>query len=153
MIITGFVNNKLLNHLLVILLSMFRRIDAIILLVTDMNRSIDFYKDVLGLPLKSQFPDWAEFFIKGTKLALHPINKKLKEKMHSKTGILIGFTVMDMDETSKTLEKKGVKFVKKPKEEGFGKHAIIEDPDGYMISLVQLTGKPTEEFDLLLGME
>jgi catechol 2,3-dioxygenase-like lactoylglutathione lyase family enzyme len=132
---------------------MFRKIDAIILLVSDMQKSIDFYKDVLGLPLKKQTRDWTEFFMKGTKLALHPMNEKLKSKMSSKVGILIGFMVMDMDETSKILHEKGVKFVKEPKEEAFGKHAIIEDPDGYMISIIQLTSKPDEEFDLLLGME
>lgn len=132
---------------------MFRKIDAIILLVSDMERTKDFYKNVLGLPLKIEAPDWTEFFMKGTKLALHPINEKLKSKISSKVGILMGFMVMDMDETSKVLHEKGVKFVKEPKEERFGKHAIIEDPDGYMISIVQLTGKPEEEIDLLLGME
>ncbi len=118
-----------------------------------MQKSIDFYKNVLGLPLRKQTHDWTEFFIKGTKLALHPINEKLKRQMSSKVGILIGFMVMDMDATSKILHEKGVKFVKEPKEEAFGKHAIIEDPDGYMISIIQLTSKPDEEFDLLLGME
>ncbi len=133
--------------------NMFRKMDAIILLVSDMNRSIDFYKNVLGLPLKTQSQEWTEFFMKGTKLALHPIKEKLKSKMVSKIGVLIGFMVMDMDETSKILKAKGVKFVKEPKEESFGKHAIIEDPDGYMISLVQLTDKHAEEIDLLLGIE
>ena len=132
---------------------MFRKVDAVILLVSDMERSIRFYRDVLGLPLKSQAPDWTEFFMKGTKLALHPINERLKAKITSRVGILIGFMVMDMDETVKELKAKNVKFVKEPKKESFGKHAIIEDPDGYMISLVQLETKPTEEIDLLLGME
>ncbi len=132
---------------------MFRKIDAIILLVSDMNRSIEFYRDILGLTLKSSSPDWTEFFIKGTKIALHPIKERLKSKITSKIGMLIGFMVMDMDETSKILHTKGVKFIKEPREESFGKHAIIEDPDGYMISLVQLSSKQVEEIDLLLGIE
>ncbi len=147
------INNKLLNYLLVrYVLNMFRKMDAIILLVSDMNKSIDFYKNVLGLPLKSQSPEWTEFFLKGTKLALH-VNKRLKDRMSSKIGILIGFMVLDINETYKILKSRGAKFIKEPKEENFGKHAIVEDPDGYMISLVQLTGKPTEDIDLLLGME
>lgn len=133
---------------------MFRKIDAVILLVSDMNKSIEFYRDILGLPLNSKAPDWTEFFIKGTKLALHPLNKRLKNKIRSRLGILIGFSVIDMDETVKILKEKGVKFVKEPKTESFGKHAIIEDPDGYMISLVQLTNRTSgEEIDLLLGVE
>jgi len=42
-------------------------------------------------------------------------------------------------------------FFKNPKEEGFGKHAIIEDPDGHLISIVKLKSTQSEEdgFDFL----
>lgn len=36
-----------------------------------------------------------------------------------------------------------MKFFKEPKKEPFGEHAIILDPDGYMISIVE--SKITEE--------
>jgi len=55
------------------------------------------------------------------------------------------------------LEKRGknVKFFKEPKEESFGKHAIIEDPDGHLISIAEIKSAPTEGFDLmgLIGAE
>lgn len=43
----------------------------------------------------------------------------------------------------------------KPTRLAFGKHAIIEDPDGYLISIAEMKSKPGEEFDLLglLGAE
>lgn len=134
---------------------MFRKIGAVILLVSDMGRSIDFYKNTLGLPLKSSSPDWAEFFKDGTTLALHPMKKKLKEQVGSRVGMLVGFMVSNMDETYQNLKKKNVKFLKEPKDESFGKHAIILDPDGYMISIAQLKVKVTEEVDLFgaLGIE
>jgi hypothetical protein len=36
------------------------------------------------------------------------------------------------------LEKRGVNFFKKPAEESFGKHAIIEDPEGNLISIAEM---------------
>jgi len=62
---------------------------------------------------------------------------------------LVGFMVNDLDSTVKELNEKNVKFFKKPKEEPFGKHAIIEDPDGHLISIAQIDAKSTEGFDLL----
>lgn len=134
---------------------MFRRIGAVVLLVSDMERSIDFYKNTLGLPLKNSSPDWAEFFKDGTTLALHPMKEKLKERAGSRIGMLVGFMVNNMDETYQNLKKKNVEFLKEPKEEPFGKHAIILDPDGYMISIAQLKAKAAEEVDLFgaIGIE
>jgi len=134
---------------------LFRKIGAVILLVSNMEHSIDFYKNTLGLPLKNSSHDWAEFFKDGTTLALHPMKKKLNERAGSNVGMLVGFMVSNMDETYQNLKKKNVKFLKEPKEEPFGKHAIILDPDGYMISIAQLKGKVVEEVDLFgaLGIE
>ncbi|MGH9923433.1 MAG: VOC family protein [Nitrososphaerales archaeon] len=133
---------------------LFRKVGSVILLVSDMKRSIDFYKNTLGLPLKNSSSDWAEFFKEGTTLALHPMKKKLKAKAGSRVGMLVGFTVSDMDETYKNLVKKNAKFMKQPEMESFGSHAIIVDPDGYMISIAELSEKP-EEIDLFgaLGTE
>ena len=36
------------------------------------------------------------------------------------------------------LKKKKVKFYKKPTKEPFGWHAIIQDPDGHLISIIQM---------------
>jgi predicted enzyme related to lactoylglutathione lyase len=131
----------------------FKRVGAVILLVSDMENSIRFYKETLNLPLKSQSEDWTEFFSNGTVLALHPAKKKNTSKTGSNT--LIGFMVDDLDATAKYLNEKNVKFFKEPKDEPFGKHAIIQDPDGHLISIAQMESKSMEEFDLLglLGAE
>jgi lactoylglutathione lyase len=131
----------------------FKRVGAVILLVSDMENSIRFYKETLNLPLKSQSEDWTEFFSNGTVLALHPAKKKNTSKTGSNT--LIGFMVDDLDATAKYLNEKNVKCFKEPKDEPFGKHAIIQDPDGHLISIAQMESKSMEEFDLLglLGAE
>ncbi|MGC2386233.1 MAG: VOC family protein [Nitrososphaeraceae archaeon] len=130
---------------------MFRRISAIILLVKDLNKSIDFYNNVLGMEKKQESEDWVEFMKQGTVLALHPIGKKSKSDQQkkifrsSKSGnILIGFNVSDLESVCNDLNKKNVKFYKDLKNESFGKHAIIEDPEGNLISLAEMA--PKEEF-------
>lgn len=128
----------------------FRKLGAVILLVSDMHRSIQFYKEILNLPIKKESEEWTEFFNKETVLALHPVKHK-KENLKSAQHILIGFTANDFDHTINTLREKGVVFFKNAKEESFGKHAIIEDPDGHLISIVKLKSNQNEEdgFDFL----
>ena len=122
--------------------TMFNKIGAIILLVADLKRSIEFYRDVLGMQLKQESEDWVEFS-KGssTVLALHPARKSSRKKTQKRAGILVGFNVSDLHDVCRDLESKKVKFYKKETEEAFGKHAIIEDPDGHLISLVELSSQ------------
>lgn len=126
---------------------MFRKVGAVILLVSSMQASTRFYKDTLGLPLKTKSRDWTEFFTEGTVLALTPAKKK--SMVGSGIGMLAGFMVSDMNATVKALKAKKVKFFKNPKDEPFGKHAIIEDPDGHLISIAEIKTKSDEGFDML----
>jgi lactoylglutathione lyase len=125
----------------------FRKVGAVILLVSNMEKSINFYSDTLGLPIKAKSKDWTEFFENDTVLALHPARKKSKLKTGS--GILVGFEVSDLGSTIRKLKEKKVKFFKRPKEEPFGKHAIVQDPDGHLISIAEIKDKSREGFDLL----
>ena len=63
--------------------------------------------------------------------------------------MLVGFMVSDLQAEVEQLQKKNVKFFKKLKDEPFGKHAIIEDPDGHLISLAEIKSKGDEGFDLI----
>ena len=103
------------------------------------------------MPLKKESDEWTEFFNKETVLALHPIKHKEIRSLKSGQHILLGFSASDFDNTINKLKEKGVVFFKNPKEEGFGKHAIIEDPDGHLISIVKLKDNQNEEegFDFL----
>ena len=125
----------------------FSKVGAVILLVSNMENSVKFYRDTLGLPVKTKSRDWTEFFNNNTVLALHPAKRKSAIKTGS--GMLVGFEVSDLDSSVKKLKDKKVKFYKKPKQEPFGKHAIIKDPDGHLISIAEIKAKSTEGFDLL----
>jgi lactoylglutathione lyase len=126
----------------------FSKIGAVILLVSDMETSIRFYRDILNLPLKSQSRDWTEFFNRETVLALHPAHKS-HQQSSSQGKILVGFMVSDLEAQVELLKKKKIKFFKTLKDEPFGKHAIIEDPDGHLISLAEIKSKGDEGFDLI----
>jgi lactoylglutathione lyase len=130
----------------------FKRLGAIILLVSDMDKSIKFYRDVLELPIKNTSSEWVEFFSSGTVLALHPSKSKSRTK---NSRVLVGFMVSDLEPVAKKLKDKKVEFFKEPKEESFGKHAIIADPDGHLISIAEISSKISEGFDLigLIGAE
>ncbi|MDQ3665721.1 MAG: VOC family protein [Acidobacteriota bacterium] len=51
---------------------MFKQIDYTIVIVSDMARSIEFYRDKLGIPLKFQSPDWTEFLTGTTTVCVDP---------------------------------------------------------------------------------
>ena len=42
-----------------------------IVFVSDMARSVAFYREILGLPLRSESSEWTEFETPGSTLALH----------------------------------------------------------------------------------
>lgn len=138
---------------------MFGRIGSVILLVDDLERSAQFYKDTIGLKLKVKTTDWIEFFEKGTTLALHPRKRRRKDIDDDRDGhpnVLVGFMVADLDQVVKDLRAKDVRFFKEPKTEPFGKHAIILDPDDHLISIAEIEStRSNEEFDLIgfLGAE
>jgi lactoylglutathione lyase len=136
---------------------LFTKVGAVIVLVSDMERSVKFYKDVLELPIKNQSQDWTEFFHKDTTIALHPVKKKAKANQENggEKSILVGFMVNDLDNVVRILKERNVRFFKSPREETFGKHTIVQDPDGHLISIAEIKSKPSEEFDLLglLGAE
>ncbi|HEU4445548.1 MAG TPA: VOC family protein [Nitrososphaeraceae archaeon] len=125
----------------------FRKVGAVILLVSNMEKSIKFYSETLELPIKTRSKDWTEFFNNDTVLALHPAPRK-KTILKTGSGTLVGFEVTDLDSTVKKLKERRVKFFKRPKEEPFGKHAIVQDPDGHLISIAEINEKSLG-FDLL----
>ena len=47
------------------------RVNYAIVFVSDMSRSVAFYRDAVGLPLMFESPGWTEFATEGATLALH----------------------------------------------------------------------------------
>jgi hypothetical protein len=95
------------------------------------------------MKIKRESEDWVELSTKegSTRLALNLIEKRTENRIRAAPKIrtmLLGFTVSDLENVCKELETKGVKFHKRLKEESFGKHSIIEDPEGNLISMAEV---------------
>jgi len=125
----------------------FKQIDYTMIIVSDMKRSVVFYRDTLGIPLKFESPEWTEFATGATTLALHGggIAREYQDTGdQSKTAgaCSIGFNVDDVDRTYEEMKAKGMTFVMPPTQrEGEGiKLAVGLDPDGLPISFAQLIG-------------
>lgn len=117
---------------------MFNKINYVTLVVLDMNRSVTFYRDILGIPVKMQTPQWTEMGTEGTILALTPeTNEQKIDPMNNLSGISIGYQVKDLDKTYADLKKKGATFQMPPTDFGYGFSATMEDPNGYRITLTQ----------------
>lgn len=115
------------------------RVSYAIVFVGDMKRSVSFYRDVIGLPLKFETPHWTEFATEGATLALHaseaPSAAKDDPLKVPAARCRPGLSVPNLDEFHQRMIEKGVPCIQKP-EEIFGvRIAQYLDPDGLGISV------------------
>jgi lactoylglutathione lyase len=126
----------------------FKQLDYTMVVVSDMARSVEFYRDRLGIPLKFESPEWTEFQTGTTTLALHgggiprqgpPVGDPSKQA----GSCSIGFNVEDVDKTYEELKAKGINFVMPPTQrEGEGiRLAVCLDPDGLPVSFAQVIAR------------
>src|SRR4029453_15802707 len=123
------------------------KIDYVMITVSNMSRSVAFYKDMLGIPMKFGTPEWTEFQTGTTVLALHgggqPAEAPKEPRAHHAGARPIGFNVDNLDLVYEQLQAKGVVFLTPPTaREGEGiKLAVAMDPDGLPISFGQAAKK------------
>ena len=122
---------------------MFNQIDYTMIVVSDMQRSVEFYRDKLGIPLKFQSPEWTEFATGATTLALHgggTPSETRGDPSKAAGSCSIGFNVSDVQKTYEELKNKGIQFIMPPTQrEGEGiKLTVCLDPDGLPISFAQM---------------
>jgi lactoylglutathione lyase len=123
---------------------MFNKVDYIMVIVSDIGRSVAFYRDTLGIPLKFESPGWSEFQTGSTTLALHPGSRPAGSEAAPQRGPVagtcsIGFSVPDLNSAYAELTKRGAHFVMPPTDrpnEGI-RLAVCVDPDGLGISFAE----------------
>ncbi len=116
--------------------------------VLDLDKSIEFYRDKLGLELRRKSPVGSDatnafFGIPGeseSRLEL-TLNHDQQEPYTLGTGYShVAFAVEDLDALSEKLEEAGgVEFESKPHAMGSGGTRLffVKDPDGYRIEFVE----------------
>jgi catechol 2,3-dioxygenase-like lactoylglutathione lyase family enzyme len=132
------------------------------IMVSDMEKSLKFYRDLLGLKVKSLEDEEGEFL---DNMLAHENVKNKVAKLYAKNGnalielidsrsyankkdrdfFTIGashfsLTVDDLEKTYDYLVKNGVKFTAPPQQtpDRFAKVTFCEDPDGTPIELVEV---------------
>lgn len=112
------------------------RLDHVYYWTQDMDRSVAFYRDTLGLTLTRQDgPSWAEFDTGSVRLALHGAIEGHPVRQGGATAV---FEVADLDAARAALEGKGVEFLEHVGEvEGFARFASFLDPDGNTVQIIE----------------
>jgi catechol 2,3-dioxygenase-like lactoylglutathione lyase family enzyme len=105
---------------------MIKSIIDVAIVVSNANKSAEWYKEKLGLEIRAKEGHWVTVAPKGPGPVLHLCETTPLEK--GNTGIC--FQVDDLDETYKELSSKGVEFTAKPTKEEWGYYAMFKDPDG-----------------------
>ena len=115
-----------------------KKVGNVILAVKDLDKSIEFYNKILGLPIKNKRENWVDLGQSGALLSLHPASQSSPHSGSSiDNGILISFVIGDVASAIDELKSKNVKIFREIQERDIGKNVIILDPDEYMISLFE----------------
>jgi catechol 2,3-dioxygenase-like lactoylglutathione lyase family enzyme len=110
------------------------KLSYVTLFVSDLERSVAFYRDMLGWPVTYQSPERAELATEGTTLALHPASRlggvaDLQGEVAGRCQL--GFRVEDVEAFHQDMVARGTPCIQPPTEEASGaKLAVYADPDG-----------------------
>jgi predicted enzyme related to lactoylglutathione lyase len=107
--------------------------------VTDIDRAVVFYRDVLGIPFLFQVPGQPMAFFESGDVRLY-LGEPERPEFTSK--VVLYFTVPDIDAEHARLTGAGIDFLDKPHvvhRDGGGElwMAFFRDPDGHHLSLME----------------
>lgn len=119
--------------------------DYVVLVVADLEASIDFYTKTLGLALGHRSGAYAQLDTGRTRISLYE-----REAMSEVLGFAIdtpsprapsfelGFKVADVDSVFAALLSAGAESACAPTDRDWGQRtAYVRDPDGYLVELAQ----------------
>jgi predicted enzyme related to lactoylglutathione lyase len=114
---------------------MVKGISNVWLPVNDLQRALGFYRDTLGLTVRSEQDEWAELDAQGIRIGLNPRDS---ESPGGDGGAVIAFQPDGgLEEVVSQLEGKGVEFVGGIAEFSWGRVAAFQDPDGNSLQLYE----------------
>ena len=119
------------------------QVGYVILFVGDLERSVAFYRDVIGLPFKLQGDGYVEFATEGAKFGLYDRNRLPEltgqgpEAARGPGGEVV-FLVGDVDAEAARLRGAGVTILTGPVDRPWGHRTVhVEDPDGFVVELAE----------------
>lgn len=120
------------------------RLSYAIIFVSDMKRSIAFYRDVLEMPMRFDSREWTEFESGGATLALHLAEKPNPHGGHARAAegprehagsCRPGLRVKNLDEFHQRMLAHNVPCIEQPKAMFGTRIAQYVDPDGMAFSV------------------
>lgn len=118
-----------------------RRLDYVIWFVESLDRSVAFYRDVIGLDVHVEGDGYMEFAVENVKLALFD-KARLPELIgreggHAPSGE-IAFVVDDVEAEAARLRGAGAEILTGPVDRPWRQRTLhIADPDGNVIEFAQ----------------
>jgi lactoylglutathione lyase len=126
------------------------RLGYAILFVSDLDRAIGFYRDLIGLPLRFRADAYAEFATEGAKFALFPrselpalIGRQVPADPAPWPQGELAFFVEDVDAEHTRLLAAGVPVLASPTDRPWGERTLhVADPDGNVVELTRAKRPP-----------
>jgi lactoylglutathione lyase len=122
------------------------KLGLVMIVVSNMDRSVAFYRDVLGLKLLFHQSNWSQFDAGHMLIGLHPEGDEVKVSPTS--GFSLGIYVDDITKACSELKRRHGHIAIEPRNEPFGRWALLKDPDGYGVQLVELKSGYREQHKL-----
>ena len=121
------------------------RLGYAILFVSDLERSIRFYRDALGLPFRFANESYAEFATEGAKFALYArshlpelIGREAPPEPAPWPQGEVAFLCDDVDAEHERLAADGVTILSPPIDRPWGERTLhVADPDGNVVELTR----------------
>jgi lactoylglutathione lyase len=113
----------------------------VILYVSDLATSVEFYRDVAGLEHRFTDAGYAEFGTGATRFALYERRRAEWLTGHPVTPGPAGEVVLlveDVDAVAATLRDRGIPLLTEPVDRPWGHRTLhIADPDGFVVEFAQ----------------
>jgi len=120
-------------------------LDYVVVVVDDLDRSLGFYVDVLGIELAHRSGPYAQLATGSTRLGLFQrqamadtLGREIDRPARDAPAFELGCKVDDVDHTYATLVAAGVPGEVPPTTRPWGQRtAYVRDPDGNLVELAQ----------------
>ncbi len=123
------------------------KIEPLILFVSNFSECFSFYRKALGLSLKRQVGELAEFDVGGLTFALHGTGEGDGPTSRTQDAPLaVHLVTDDIGKVKESIEAWGSTLVKGPEEKDYDSHKVLEatfiDPGGNQMEIVQYLKTP-----------
>jgi lactoylglutathione lyase len=119
------------------------RLGYVILFVSDLERSVAFYRDVIGVPFRLEGDGYVEFATQGARFGLYDRNRLgvltgQGPEPPDRPGGEVVFLVEDVDAEATRLTEAGAAILSGPVDRPWGHRTVhVLDPDGFVVELAE----------------